>query len=222
MAKEEEQNICGARRVKLICKVRKVFEAPILTEMRWAFIYEPYVMPHLVYNNLKEKQTIGNTIETEQNARIAEYSIFGPIFDRIIANFWLRGYPVLYICGALVASTETLPTDPSSVIVTVSPIEIVSVTASVGDSPPPLEVVNKSVAMLEDRELELEITVVVNVSDMMLEVGELLPVEVSIVVDVPTVVPGPGGGGLTAGGTFGIVVFRAGLPEDPASRRTGQ
>ena len=175
-------------------------------------------MPHLVYNNLKEKQTIGNTIETEQNARIAEYSIFGPIFDRIIANFWLRGYPVLYICGALVASTETLPTDPSSVIVTVSPIEIVSVTASVGDSP--LEVVNKSVAMLEDRELELEITVVVNVSDMMLEVGELLPVEVSIVVDVPTVVLG--GGGLAAGGTFGIVVFRAGHPEDPASRRTGQ
>ena len=172
------------------------------------------------YNNLKEKQTIGNTIETEHNARIAEYSIFGPIFDLIIANFWLRGYPVLYICGALVASTETLPTDPSSVIVTVAPIEIVSVTASVGDSPPPLEVVSKSVAMLEDRELELEITVVVNVSDMMLEVGELLPVEVSIVVDVPTVVLG--GGGLAAGGTFGIVVFRAGHPEDPASRRTGQ
>ena len=125
------------------------------------------------------------------------------------------------VCGALVASTETLPTDPSSVIVTVAPIEIVSVTASVGDSPPPLEVVSKSVAMLEDRELELEITVVVNVSDVMLEVGELeLPVEVSIVVDVPTVVLG--GGGLAGGGTFGIVVFRAGHPEDPASRRTGQ
>jgi len=54
------------------------------------------------YNNLKEKQTIGNTIETEHNARIAEYSIFGPIFDLIIANFWLRGYPVLYICGEFV------------------------------------------------------------------------------------------------------------------------
>jgi len=53
---------------------------------------------------------------------------------------------------------KLLPTDPS-VIVTVSPIEIVSVT--VEDSPPPLEVVNKSVAMLEDRESELEITVVV-------------------------------------------------------------
>ena len=121
----------------------------------------------------------------------------------------------------MVASTETLPTDPSSVIVTVSPIEIVSVTASVGDSPPPLEVVSKSVAMLEDRELELEITVVVNVSDVMLEVGELeLPVEVSIVVDVPTVVLGGGGLELeAAGGTFGIVVFRAG---HPASRRTGQ
>jgi len=60
--------------------------------------------------------------------------------------------------GALIASTETLPTD-LSVIVTVSPIEIVSVT--VEDSPPPLEVVNKSVATLEDRESELEITVVV-------------------------------------------------------------
>jgi len=112
------------------------------------------------------------------------------------------------------------------VIVTVAPIEIVSVTASVGDSPPPLEVVSKSVAMLEDRELELEITVVVNVSDVMLEVGELeLPVEVSIVVDVPTVVLGGGGLELeaaAAGGTIGIVVFRAGHPEDPASRRTGQ
>ena len=91
---------------------------------------------------------------------------------------------------------KPLPTDPS-VIVTVSPIEIVSRT--VEDSPPPLEVVDNFVTMLEDRELELEITVVVLI---VMAEGGRLELEVT-------------------GGTFGDVVFRAGHL-DPASRRTGQ
>jgi len=69
-----------------------------------------------------------------------------------------------------------------------------------------------SVAMLE-----LEAILVVDVP------VEMLELEVTVVVDVPLVVPR--GGGLepgVAGGTIGNVVFRAGHPEDPASRRTGQ
>lgn len=64
-------------------------------------------------------------------------------------------------------------------------------------SPPPLEVVDDSVAMMEDRRLELEVTVVMEEVGAMLEVGG-------------------------AGVTFGDVVFRAGHPEDPVSRRVGQ
>ena len=133
----------------------------------------------------------------------------GPTFDDILAA-WIASSLCLGVglvaasdrvapakaYGALVASTETLPTDPS-VIVTVSPIEIVS--AMVEDSPPPLEVVDKFVTMLEDRELELEITVVVLI---VMAEGGRLELEVT-------------------GGTFGDVVFRAGHL-DPASRRTGQ
>jgi hypothetical protein len=49
--------------------------------------------------------------------------------------------------------------------------------------------------------------------------------EVTEVVDMPVAVLGCGGLGLgITGGTgrIGSVVFRAGHPEDPASRRTGQ
>ena len=69
---------------------------------------------------------------------------------------------------------------------------------------PPLLVVDKSVAMLEDRELELETTV-------------------GLVVDVPVAALGGRGFEMgVAGGPIGnVVVFRAGHPEDPVSRRTG-
>ena len=79
-------------------------------------------------------------------------------------------------------------------------------------SPPLLEVVGNSVTMMEDRELELEVTVVVDVSFAMLEL------EVTEVVDVPVAVLG----GRVAGGTIGNVVFWAGHPEESVSRRTGQ
>ena len=67
---------------------------------------------------------------------------------------------------------------------------------------PPLEDVDEFVVVLKGRTLELEVTEV---------------------ADVPVVVPGGGrlGMGVT-GGTIGNVVFRAGHPEDPTSRRTGQ
>jgi len=114
----------------------------------------------------------------------------------------------------------SLPTE-IPVIVTTSldqPSEIVSVEIKV-------EVADESVATLELDStttvtvamLELEAIVVVDVP------VEMLELEVTVVVDVPVVVPG--GGGLepgVAGGTTGNVVFRAGHPEDPASRRTGQ
>jgi len=67
---------------------------------------------------------------------------------------------------------------------------------------PPLEVVNESVMVLEGRRLKLEVTEV---------------------VDVPVVVLGGRGMGMgVTGGTIGNVVFRAGHPKDPTSRRTGQ
>jgi len=94
--------------------------------------------------------------------------------------------------------------DPPSVTVELSP-------------PLELEVVEDFVTMMEDR--ELEVTIVVDVSGAMLGVGGL-ELEVSEVV-----VAVLGGRGLdlgVAGGTFGNVMFRAGHPEDPASRRTGQ
>jgi hypothetical protein len=54
-------------------------------------------------------------------------------------------------------------------------------------------------------------------------VDESVMLEVTKVVDMPVAVLGCGGLGLgITGGTIGSVVFRAGHPEDPASRRTGQ
>jgi len=113
----------------------------------------------------------------------------------------------------------SLPTE-IPVIVTTSldqPNEIVSVETRV-------EVADESVATLELDSTtvtvamaELEAIVVVDVP------VEMLELEVTVVVDVPLVVPR--GGGLEpgiAGGAIGNVVFRAGHPEDPASRRTGQ
>jgi len=87
---------------------------------------------------------------------------------------------------------------------------------------PPLEVVDESVAVLGGRRLELEVTVLVCVPIEVLGNGGL-EVNFTEVVDVRVVVPRGGGLGMrVTGGTFGNVVFRAGHPEDPASRRTGQ
>ena len=94
-----------------------------------------------------------------------------------------------------------------------------------------LAAVDESVAMPEDRGLELEVTVVVDESVAMLE-DRGLELEVTVVVDVDIVVLEGGelglavAGGLLGGfrwvGTLGNVVFWAGHPEGPASRRTGQ
>jgi len=105
-----------------------------------------------------------------------------------------------------------------SVIVSVSiappPAEGVSVTVT---TCPPLAIdaVDKSVAVMEDRELELEVTMAVDMAVAMLEVGGL-ELEVTEVVDVPVATPGLG----IAGGAIGNVAFWAGHTE--ASRRTGQ
>jgi hypothetical protein len=54
-------------------------------------------------------------------------------------------------------------------------------------------------------------------------VDKSVMLEVTEVVDMPVAVLGCGGLGLgVTGGTISNVVFRAGHPEDPASRRTGQ
>jgi hypothetical protein len=54
-------------------------------------------------------------------------------------------------------------------------------------------------------------------------VDEYVMLDVTEVVDMPVAVLGCGGLGLeVTGGTLGSVVFRAGHPGDPASRRTGQ
>ena len=71
---------------------------------------------------------------------------------------------------------------------------------------PPVEVVDESVAVVEMGGLELEVTKV--------------ELEAAVVVDVAVVDGGLGPG--VAGGTMGNVVFRAGHPKDPVSRRTGQ
>ena len=95
-----------------------------------------------------------------------------------------------------------------------SPSEIVSFAVKLS---PPLEVVDSIVMVTVDRELEIEVAVVVDMSVAVLEVE----------LDVTEVVPVLGGlgGGLAigvTGGTIGNVVFRAGHPKDPESRRTGQ
>ena len=98
------------------------------------------------------------------------------------------------------------------------PSEIVSVAVKL--SPPALEVVaSKSVMVMEGGGLELEVNVVVDVVGAILE----LELEVAEVVDVPAMMLGSGALELAVtGGTFGDVVLRAGHPEDPLSRRTGQ
>ncbi len=101
------------------------------------------------------------------------------------------------------------------------PSEIVGVMVEL--SPPSLEVVGKSVAMLdsEGRGLELEVTIViVDVLVAVLEDGRL-ELEVTVVVEVSVVVVGEELELKVAGGPIGNVVFRAGHPEDPVSRRTG-
>jgi len=95
--------------------------------------------------------------------------------------------------------------DPPSVMVKLSP-------------PIELEVVEDfvTVTMMEGRELEV---IVVDVSGAMLEVGGL---ELEVTEVVVAVLGGRGLEMGVAGGTFGNVMFRAGHPKDPASRRTGQ
>ena len=91
------------------------------------------------------------------------------------------------------------------------------------------ETVDGSVAMLENRGLEMKVTVVVDESVTMLEDGRLE----LVVVDVAVAMLEGGGLGLeVTGGLLGIVrwvggpavdvVFRAGHAKGPASRRTGQ
>ena len=132
------------------------------------------------------------------------------------------GIAPAYACGALVATIETLPTGVSMIVsvkVDSSSAVIVSVTVTI--SPPSLEVVGETVPVLEDRGLELEVAIVVDVLVAMLEVAGF-ELEVTVVVNVPAVMPGGGGFELgVIGGTFGNVVFRAGHPEVPVSRRTG-
>ena len=113
------------------------------------------------------------------------------------------GFAPVKAYGTLVA-TMTVPPTEISVIVTIS-LDPPSGIVSVG-------IKDESVAMLE-----LEATVVVDVP------GATLELEATVVVDVPVALPGGSGLELgVAGGTVGNVVFRAGHPEDPASRRTGQ
>ena len=82
---------------------------------------------------------------------------------------------------------------------------------------PSLEVMYGSVTVLELKGLVT--TVIRMVVELKLEVGGL-ELEVTVVVDVVVAVLRRGG--LVAGGNFGnVVVFRAGHPEDPVSRRTG-
>jgi len=97
-------------------------------------------------------------------------------------------------------------------IVTVSidpPSEIVSVSRKLS-----VEVVDDFFAMLdsEEREVEVEITVVLDMTVVMMKV----------IVEDDVAVAVLEGGGLTGGWTIGDVVFLAGHPGDPESRRTGQ
>ena len=109
-------------------------------------------------------------------------------------------------CGPLVANRKSpLADSENPEIVTTSvdpPSEIVGV--AVENSPSLEVVVDESVAMLE------------------LEVGGL-ELEVTVVVDLPVTLMGGAGFELgVTGGTIDNVVFWAGHPEDPVSRRTGQ
>ena len=125
--------------------------------------------------------------------------------------------------GALVATTETPPIEiPEIVTISVGPpSEIVSVAVRL--SPLLLEGVDESVVMMEDGRLELEVNVVGDVDDAMLEL-ERSELDVIEVVDALVRVAVLGGRGLEGvlRGIIDNVVFLAGHPEDPASRRTGQ
>ena len=114
--------------------------------------------------------------------------------------------------GLLDAGTETPPTRIVAVLV-----EIVNVIVEL--SLPSLEVVGNSVTMLDSEGRGLEL---VDLPFGVLEGGRLGP-RVTVVVEVSVVMLVVGGelDLKVGGGPIGNVVFRAGHLEDPVSRRTG-